>query len=195
MSNPTATAQPILSSGLINGHDALTYDGVDDDSSNGVVSYGSTQSKGQFIIAFRTPNDLTAFQPLWNTNRDASFHYRLAIAINGGKLWLSWNNSATNQTITGNTTLSINTNYVISIESNGSAYFMKINGINETFTGVNNGNWLDTIGGLNNIVAIGNLHYAGHVSQCSFSEVGNFPYVDAAQAKEISDGYVKKYGV
>jgi len=201
LSNPTAASEPILTTGVINGKSAVVYDGVDDNTNIAVTNYGSTYSSGQFIFVFRTPSSwgTNTFNAILNSNNSGSFQNEFNVnsynvsnvfafsVRNAGVVQGSFNTSLGS--------LYLDTNYVLSIQSNGTNYRVMINSVVDFPSAITDtGAWTDSRGATNSL-NIGNLNRTAVSSLLKFAEIWHFPYISDAQSLAISNGFKNKYGI
>jgi hypothetical protein len=161
LSNPALTNKPTLT--YLNGKGAVQYDGVDDYLIKSVTNWRKTDTEGQVIAVIRTPSSWTGLaETVFATNSSSRDDVKAAFYLKSGELQFvvqdvpsaGFNNHFSFGTV------ATDTNYIVTIKSNGTSYEFTLNGVVQTITviaGANDGKWLSSIISNTNQIAAGAL--------------------------------------
>ena len=142
LSQGTAIQQPTI------GANSVDFDGVDDFMSRSVVNPFISHTRGIFFMSFEYVSGEVQNFEISNNTTPANQNRFAIIATAIGSIIIAVNSSTGVQNVfTADIGLAVGYNY-ISIESDGSQYILKINGVISTFTfslGSDNGTWLNVL--------------------------------------------------
>lgn len=145
IANPSAASEPAIVTTYFNSNPSFKWDGSDYLIKN-VANFGAGQTSGTFVFVFRTPSSFAANEMIFGVSDAATNLAKLMIFIStSGKLGFLVNNGALNVYVENDMVLSVNTEYIGTIDSNGSLIGIAINKTNTSTTdvvGINAGEWL-----------------------------------------------------
>lgn len=97
------------------------------------------------------PNSVGSEMAVFAASDEAAANEYLVSGIDAaGKVFIEVNDSGTTHRVTGNTVLSAGSDYHVQIWSDDSAWYMRVNGVDQTLTviGANSGKWFGDLAGL-----------------------------------------------
>lgn len=192
VANPAAGNQPtrVYPDTDFNNKKTGSFDGTDDYLIKNTANYGSGQTTGSLWIVVKTGSSFTSSPAIFSVNNIATTTQKLLISINtAGKINITTHNGTTANVLIVDTALTINSKYIIEVESNGSTTSCYVNGVLQTLTGTNSGLWFDyanTGNTLDNVViggairASSPLYYFGKIAL-----VGNYPLLTAGNRSDL----------
>jgi hypothetical protein len=169
----------------INGKLAIKYDGVDDYLIKSVTNWRKTDAEGQIISVIRTPSSWTGLgEAVFVTNSSSRDDVKVTFFLKSGELFFIvqdlFTAGFTNHFSFG--TVATDTNYIVTIKSDGSAYECTLNGVTQTITviaGDNDGKWLTSIiSNTNQITAGALIQPTARYGAITVSFVGYAPSVE-----------------
>ena len=153
----------------------LDFDGTADYLYYNTPAWNSADSQGT-IVAWIYNDDVSGDEAIFGSSDTASATTYLQFLMDSNKISIQQDSGDTTADISGGTTLSAATWYMVAVTSTGSAYALYVNGIAETLTvntGANNGDWFsDTSSAARDNIAIGvrkddtpDLFFNGRIAQ------------------------------
>lgn len=144
-SQSTASKRSVYDVNILNGINAIDFDGTDDLLVFTEANALSTATSGAFFCIV-TPQASTLTGAIFSTcDTGVSDEYFGIATILGIPCILQQNTSGTQNVTMGTTVLASGTSYILSFISDGSAWRIRVNGVEETLqvtSGANNGNWI-----------------------------------------------------
>lgn len=201
VANPSATNQPSTTNPDSDFNDKASSTFLTDDYLiKNTPNYGAGQTTGSLWAVLKTGSSFATISAIFSANNTANLLEKFLIFIDtGGKLNLTVHNGTTVNTLTVNTALSINSKYIIYIESNGTTTNVYINGVLQTLTGTNVGNWFNysnTGNTLDNVVVGGAirsstpLYYNGKIAL-----IGNYALPSSVERTSMLNALNNYYNV
>ena len=156
----------------------LDFDGSADYLLHKVPAWNSTDSQGT-IVAWIYNDDVSGDEVIFSSSDTAGATTYLQLLMSGANIEVNQKSGDTEDSITGGTTLSASTWYMVAVTSTGSAYALYVNGAAESLTvntGSNGGDWLsDTSSAARDNIAIGvrkddtpDLFFNGKIMQVAY---------------------------
>lgn len=152
----TTNKKPLLKTAVVNGRQILRFDGADD-----LLRYGgtvSTAASGALFVVAKTAATVNEGQFVASSDESADTNYwslRIEKTVPGTpRLEHLSRNAGTTSGVYGDTELLASTVYLLTLQSNGTAWTLRVNGSNQSLTirlGTNNGDWLGDIASRDNL--------------------------------------------
>ena len=194
-------AQPVWNANdsAMNNMPSITFDGSDD-----LLKLSSSYLSGTegVLWAVIYPTSFSGNPRVISSSDEGTSSSRLDFSCKASGNQFRVRQVSSNDTaddIRGSTTLSTSTLYIIIVRSDGSDYFMRINGADETITvsaGANSGDWFGDTAIRDNVV-LGALQHTG-TGQYFVGRIGEWGVCSAANTGEIPrlEAYLSdRYGV
>lgn len=167
---------------------SLTFDGGDY-LTKAVNEFRSSDTQGSISLWVKF-SSLAANQWFWDVSSGSNDDRWLAVGVRtSGKIAIGWQDGGTITRMEGG---SVTTGvwYNVLASSDGSNYFLAINGVNQSLTtasGTNNGNWLSDISATTDLVGFGALVRSTIAAQasCVLDEIAYFSTNQHANAAAI----------
>ena len=178
----------------------IRVDGVDDIMLATIANWRAADNKGTVYIVFK-PSSVSGYRVLLASSDTGGAENGIEFALSGNKIRITYRDGATTNAVDGTTPLSVGVQYLLTWTTTGSAYVMKINGVEEALTvvaGVNDGKWFDTLPTLRDVVGVGALQRTSQSSYAAgdFGEIGYYDTEkDTAADTAITDHLKTKWGV
>ena len=131
----------------------MTFDGTHDYLRRDEANWRSSDSAGT-IIAWVRPANITGQKTIFCSADTATANHMLALVLNAGAVNLHTYISGAYTQVEGAIDLVANAWSHVAIASSGTGYFLYVNGVLDSLTGTDNGNWLADVLNRDNI-AIG----------------------------------------
>tara|TARA_R110002167_G_scaffold54889_1_gene156360 strand:- start:2324 stop:3355 length:1032 start_codon:yes stop_codon:yes gene_type:complete len=196
LTNPAAANQATYSAIDVdfNNKPSLTYDNTDDYNYKSTNDFRIGDNEGAIYITFRTGAVLAANHTLFCVADEATNIEKILIYISiDDKISMAVGTSVLSITTSA---LAINTNYVLRIQSNGSAYSVTLNNVAQTIVGTNNGLWFNDFTLLSNI-SVGSRVNAGGALPFNgkLGLVGYTPLLSAGDDTVLVNELMSRYGI
>lgn len=200
--NPAAANQPTTNDpdADFNSKKSATFI-TDDYLIKNTPNYGAGQTTGSLWFVIKT-NGIDGHENFFEVSDAATNNAKLnVINLAGDYPAIVINDGTSTNSIRSTTALSINSKYIIEIESNGSSIAMYVNGVLQTLTatlGSNLGQWFayaNTLSTLDNItigarINTSPLYFGGKIAL-----VGNYPLLSTANRNSMFTRLNNYYGV
>ena len=197
--NPAAANQATFnaSDADFNSLPSLTYDGTTDYSYKAVSGWRGSDTSGVFISVLKL-NSGTNLSFLTTANEATTNPYGYQL-VNTNSLRFIHHNGVASISGRGATVINDSSAHVMAYGSNGSAYKVIIDSVNDSVTmvtGSDSGEWLDAVGSRDNIV-IGSLVIITLAAYSGIDWVfsGYLPYVSDANIIALQDQLKTYYGI
>ena len=205
--HPSANTQAIQMGRAAIGSDAATnantyhlhFDGTADYLLRNIPAWNSADSQGT-IVAWIYNDDVSGDEVIFSSSDTAGTTTYLQLLMSGANIEVNQKNGDTEDSITGGTTLSASTWYMVAVTSTGSAYALYVNGAAESLTvntGSNGGDWLsDTSSAARDNISIGvrkddtpDLFFDGRIMQVAYfgGSSGTTGVLSAAQLLALNN--------
>ncbi|MBW2982645.1 LamG domain-containing protein, partial [Candidatus Woesearchaeota archaeon] len=143
--------------------EAYEFEGDDDYLYNPASNFRSTDNEGT-ISAWIKLRTVGASQAILTSSDEAVVNrYLLFFVTNTNKISMDTQISGTDTSVFGSTALNVNQWYHVTTTCNGTTWKLYVNGLEESLTGTNTGNWFADVEGRDNVV-IGVLNYSAGVA-------------------------------
>lgn len=195
LANPAATNQATYSSSDVNLNNlpSLTYDGIDDYNYKSTNDFRIGDNDGAIYMVFRTPSSLTLNQIIFCVADELTNTEKIMVYINSSGVASI---AVGTNVLTISSSLSINTNYVLRIQSNGSTYTSTLNNVSQTVTGTNDGKWFNDFTLLSNITIGGRINTGTFLAfSGSLGFIGYSPLQSGANDTDLVNDLKTHYGI
>lgn len=172
----TASKRPLYKASAINSQPGILFDGVDD--LLVCASAFLTGTSGSVIVVYRLTAVPDSYQTILASSDEASDTRYLEFIARGNTAnphaMIEQRNADTADTLDGDTTVNVDTDYAVMFWSDGSAVSAMVNAVAQTLTadaGANSGDWWDDAAAKDNVSVGGikrsseSLHMTGYVAE------------------------------